>query len=204
MPTDPTACAAGCGRAPAPRSRHCRRHALRLTRYGHVNVMPLRDSEIRPFHAWVAAGFDRYADQKATTAALTLAERLLAFRPTRDFTIHYKAASALQGLADAGVSPRDVLIRVAVFYAFLQVRPSRFHGSQKAEDFALARLVLRLGPRRARRDPRPSARLLQFLGERIRTDCAPYALALLRRIEQDADHERALRGAAVSFAEDTP
>jgi hypothetical protein len=184
--------APNCGRPCRPHNRHCWRHAARVKRYGAATAMPLRyRSAIKPHYAaWAADGFARYADHPATQAALGLADELLNYRGAQGFSYQTKLANYLEHLRHAGITPRDVLVRVTELAGFMEAHPERFR-SQREEDFALARGVLYLVAHTLHSRP-DGARILLALGPMVRQLCLPFALGLARRLEKDSDDRAAL------------
>lgn len=77
--------------------------------------MPLRyRHDIRPrFHQWIAEGYNRYANHKATAAGLKLADSLLSYgapESVNAFTYQLEIAGVMRSLRDHGVTARDLLL----------------------------------------------------------------------------------------------
>jgi hypothetical protein len=162
--------------------------------------MPLRYRvEIGPhFHAWAVEGFRRYASHPATQAALALADELLHYKATHDFTYQRAIENYMGNLRDSGVTPADVLIRVVEYVGFLEANPTRIR-SQREEDFALARGVLHLVPYRLIGRP-TGARMLKALGPMVRESCYLFALGLARKLVSDSRKRADLMRQAGDFS----
>lgn len=195
-----TCSAPRCGRPRDSWHAFCGLHAKRVYRHGHWSVRAgIRESDLRGYREWVDEGLYKYHNTKAVQVALQLAEATLNYQPTHDFSHQRQLASMMHGLRDHGVTARDVLLRVCLFHAAFEEYSERFHGSQRAEDLAQARLVMRLTPlQRAARRRWPS-RSLQLLGSMLREDLGPFALGLLRRLKADAEAVHQLRAATLDL-----
>lgn len=160
-------------------------------------------SQIRPhYHDHIRVGFDRYRSKRATQAALQLAQEALDFTytPPQDSVQCRKwvtLARAMGDLRDGGVTAEALLCRVAEFVAYLEDHPSTFK-SRRAEEFALARCVLHMirwqGEGRGQ-----GAELMEVVGPLIREACYPFALALVKKLTQDIDHQHELKKASANL-----
>jgi hypothetical protein len=153
--------------------------------------------DIGPHYKWVAEGFDRYISHRATEAGLQLASEVLNYRATHGFTYQREIERYMTRLRDHGITAGDVLVRVAEFVAFVDQRQGKL-GSQKEEDFALARIVIHLAPVR-RGERRPSGRVLSVLGSMLRDACYLYAMRLVAKLRKDAEERAELKRRSANF-----
>lgn len=194
-----TCSAPRCGRPRDSWHAFCGLHAKRQYRHGHYSVREgIREASLQPYREWVDEGLRKYTGSKAVQAALQLADSVLHYEPTNGYTFQRQLASMMQGLRDHGVTPYDVLLRVCMFHAAFDEYRERFHGAQRAEDLALARIVMRLTPL-ARKGRRWPSRALALLGATLREDLGAFAVTLIRRLQQDAEARHALRAATLDL-----
>ncbi len=159
--------------------------------------MPISDRQLAHNRPWIEAGLVKYADRAATHAALRLADELLHYKATHQFTFMLDIQAHGERLRGAGVTARDLLIRAVEFAAFLEVHPDQFR-RQREEDYALARTLLRCAPIR-RGGKRPGGNVLRVFGEIARLNLYPFAFALLKRLGEDAEKRDELRRACMDF-----
>jgi hypothetical protein len=191
-----------CCRLRAGWSTHCHRHAKNLNRFGHPEAMAIRyDRHIKPgYHAWVEAGFVRNQHQTGPMdAGLRMAQMLLDWTPTTERrSCELEARRYLDMLVQNGVAPKDVLIRVAEFVAWMENNPGRVHNLRE-ENSHLARLVLTLVTWKLRYK-QPEGKVVRFLGELIREHCMTFATKLVQKIRRDADKWHDLKMQSGDFA----
>lgn len=156
------------------------------------------DTAIRPhFHRWALAGFAKYRDHKATQTALSLAQMLLDWKPTAEFTYQTHAWRLLKGLRDNGVLPEHVLVRVLEWIGWMNANPGKVV-NQREEDSHLARLVLTLTPYGLRYRP-PGGHTIRLIGELVREHCYLWAMRLATKLEADGDAMANLRRSSGDF-----
>jgi len=153
--------------------------------------------EIRGKYDWIAEGVARYRSHPATQAALKLTVAVLEYQPSHGFSYQRELQRYLQRLTYAGITAEQVLVRVCELCAHIERHRGRFE-SQRCEDAALGRCVIYLAPIRAGEKP-PSVRVMVALAGMLRDACYPFAVSLLRRLEQDADERHELKKLAGSL-----
>lgn len=179
-----------CALLPTVRSRYCKTHQHRCTRYGAPEGSPMESQELRQYHAWIADGIARYGNRKGTHSAVRLAEELLAYVPAGNWRPGRDIRAQLDRLVRGGVEPVEIVQRVCEFFAYVEAHPHRFNSPRPQEqDHALARAVLSLRPVGS---ARTGAKMQRFLGEMLRGSLGPFALTLVRRLQKD-DAERIAR-----------
>jgi hypothetical protein len=103
----------------------------------------------------------------------------------------------MRRLKAAGVTPKDLLVRVVEFVAHMDGHPDTFR-KQREEDFALARALVRM-VRCPKGSKRPQGHMLAALGELTRMNLYPFALSLIKRLHEDGERRDALRRASLNF-----
>jgi hypothetical protein len=170
---------------------------LRLSRYGSPVAQPLPLDQYEHHEAYLDAGLTKYAGTTAVTTALTLAAEVLNLKAAaQGFTVQLTMEREMARLRRHGVTPRELLLRVAAHYAYTKLRPFR---DDRADRAALARAVLRLAPLEGYR---PNTRLLQWLASEITGRLALFAIRFIERLSADAEREHARLRATTDF--DTP
>jgi hypothetical protein len=156
----------------------------------------------RHYHQFVQQGMERYAGHRATQAGLRLASELLggsldeAAAAPNACSMHTERARAFRLLRDHGVTPAQLLARLAEVVCFTEDHPERIP-NQKFEDHMLARAMLTLVPWKIRF--RPGAKLLRHTGAMLREHLYPWALAFVRKLRSDINETHALIKASISF-----
>lgn len=197
-----------CGRPAHGWGAFCGNHAARQYKYGHASLRAgIRETELRSYAKWVGAGLARYRNTKGTESVLKLiTERVLNFnqpdscvRAERDLT------RIMQEYRYHEVSASDVLARVAIFQAYSGANAARFRGSLRAENIALARMVLRLVPM-SRAGKRYPTKAIERLADELRRCAVPYANRLLQLVQEEAArlHEGVLASLDLSTPADVP
>lgn len=131
-------------------------------------------------------------------AALELVEReLFGYVPRHGWTGEVETQGAFTWLREKGVTPADVLQRVAEVAAVEHWGRARF-GEEREVHYAYARSVLRLGKMGTWR---PAARLLRFMGPLIVDELAPWAVGFLRRLDKDQGKKADRKSASMDFSE---
>lgn len=147
---------------------------------------------IRPhFHQWIALGLGRYTDHPATKAGLALADRLLHYKASHEFTALLAVEHLMATLRDHGVTAKDLVVRVAEFHAFFDTRPDAVR-SQREEDFAIARGVAHLIPWKGSGRTLGS-KVLQHLGPLVREHCGLFCMRLVARLKSDLEKDAELK-----------
>jgi hypothetical protein len=179
---------------------YCPKHQARHFRYGHPCSEAIPDERFHESREWIAEGLRKYRNTKAVSAALHLAHELLNYSPAHHVTVQRKIKERMAYLRDCGVNELDLVRRVCEFLAYIERRP---YPSQRAEDYGLARSVLRLAPLGRYR---PGGLLLKWLGPLVRESLYVFGIAFLKRLETDAQKARDLRINCTDFdnINDTP
>src|SRR5919108_1341144 len=138
--------AAGCGRkAPHPFSNYCSTCAMRIIRNGSPHASALDLHELKLYRDSIRATVHRHRASPAVQGALALAGELLNYTPAHDFTVHHNLRTQMQRLLAYGVTPEDVVCRVAEFVAWEKEHPIELKREQQCK---LAMAVLKLAPLR--------------------------------------------------------
>jgi hypothetical protein len=145
--------------------------------------------------AFIREGLGRYQQSKPVTSALALAESTLEYVPDYGWTWQYDLEKRMAILRGAGVTPLNLIQRVAEHYALVERQPHLFK-VQRSQHMALARHVLRLTKLGRWR---PGTRLLISLGGMLAEDLGAFAIQLLRRLQTDLAERQALRRSAADF-----
>lgn len=175
------------------RSRFCGMHMARYDRNGHPVAMAIPDQRFDEFSKMIDRGLCKYANSKAYSAALRLADDLLNFEPPARFNVYLDIERRMKALQGEGVTPSDVVRRVCAYFAYTRLHP---RPDQRSDDYGLARAVVRLAPLGKWR---PNSRLLKFLGPEIRERLSVFTNAFLDRVEADEAERRALKDASRDF-----
>lgn len=175
------------------RSRFCGRHMNLHNAHGHPVAKAIPDREFNQRREWIDRGLVRYSNTKAYNAALRMADELLNYEPSHQFTVLLQMQRRLRILQGAGITPLDVVRRVCAYVAYIRLHP---RPDQRSEDYGLARAVLRLAPLEGFR---PQGRLLKFLGPEIRERLYVFANAFLDRLERDESERRARLADSADF-----
>jgi hypothetical protein len=126
-----------------------------------------------------------------------LAEQLLQYKASHEFTALLAIERLMTSLRDYGVTARDLVVRIAEYYAYFDARPDTVRG-QREEDFAVARGVVHLiawkGSGRTL-----GSKVLQHLGPLIREHCGLFCMRLVRRLKEDLQQEAELKKVAGSL-----
>ncbi len=184
----------GCGQQvkSKPWSKHCEHHHSHARLYGHPTVKVPRHLEYRRYRDPVAKTLAKYDRSKAVQAALAVADDLLTYRPRMDYKNHLQLAEHMAFLREGGVTAKEILQNVCETTAMRML--GRRLEEERAFDYALARRVLMLRPRAARREGswRPGGPLLRYAGNLIREEFGAFPYGLLAKLESD-DEARAVR-----------
>jgi hypothetical protein len=177
------------------RSQYCISHAARAYRYGDAmqTAIPLKLYE--PDREFIREGLARYRNSKPVESALKLADAILNYTPDYQWMWKRDLERRMAILRSAGVTPNDLLQRVAEHYACVERMPHLFK-SQRGQHVALARHVLKM-KRPGCRDT--TARLRFSLGSLLAEDLGAFAIQLLRRLQQDLEERHSLRRQAADF-----
>ena len=154
--------------------------------------------QIRPhYHEFIALGLSRYAEHPATKAGLALADQLLRYKASHEFTALLAIERLMNTLRDHGVTARDLVVRVAEFHAYFDGRPDAVR-AQREEDFAIARGIVHLiawkGSGRT-----IGSKVLQHLGPLIREHCGLFCMRLVARLKEDLEKQAELKKVAASL-----
>jgi hypothetical protein len=197
-----------CGRPSHGWGAFCSLHAIHQYRYGHASLRAgIRETELKPYAAWVRPMLSKYRGTKGTQNVLALiAEHVLAYnaagscvRAERDLT------SMMQEMRYHDVSPSDVLARVCVFQAYCGANAGRFKGSLRAENIALGQIVRRLVPM-GRTGQRYPIKAIELFGAELRRLVVPYADKLLKLVMVEAakQHDAVLASLDLTTPADVP
>lgn len=196
-----------CGRRTHGWSGFCGLHAARLTRYGHTALRSgIRETELRPFAQWVRPLLGRYRNTKGTASVLkAIDEFVLNFKGSEIIRAERDFERIAQLLRSHEVNATDVLTRVCIFQAYAAANQARFHGSLKAENLALGRMVLRLVPMQ-RSGQRYATRSVLVLAELLRQVAVPYCDRVIELAKQESSkmHELVLASLDLSTREEVP
>jgi hypothetical protein len=169
----------------------CVLHDHRKKRTGSPTGRCLRKRDLEPYRDIVSTALDQHRDNAACIAALQMAARMLALNTDDD------VGNTMRRLRWAGATPRELLTCVGAVWAHSYFR----HESDGAPlTFQLAHQVTLLRPlptrpARASRRPtpiRPGARVLQRLGNLLRSRFGVFFQQLLAAVETATDDERRL------------
>lgn len=181
---DPNAtgpCAGQCGRkARIHYSKYCCTCSRRIARNGSPHAIALNVKELEPYRKAIASTVHRHLNSKAIQGALALAAELLNYQPSHDFTYQTQLREQMQRLQSFGVTPEQVVCRVAEFVAW-----QRDHqiANKREQDCKLALVVLKLAPLRGWHK---RSNVLRALAQLITEDGLwRFACGLLMKIEQD-------------------
>lgn len=172
-------------------ARFCPRHANISSRYGSPTGGPPRDAELATYRAMIRAGLRRYAEAKPVRAALDVAREILDFEIPAGRAGVVGVAEEMQRLRHAGVTPADVLQRVAEVYA-LMLFADRFSDPRELDAY-LARAVMKLARRYSPK--RPTSHTRRTLAYRLKGSLQDFSLHLLLRLTRDEEAERQRRAA---------
>ncbi|MDQ2651565.1 MAG: hypothetical protein M3Z20_00860 [Chloroflexota bacterium] len=136
-----------------------------------------------------------HKDTQAGTAAFELARALMEYRADTPLAADQRLQQAWEIQRHRGADPWEVVARVVAFYLFMDHRPGYFR-NQKAEDVALGRLCLHSMPLGGHRY---SATVYAPAGELIRRHLGQFALALIRKVNKDADRVAQLKAKSAAL-----
>lgn len=154
------------------------------------------------FHQWCLDGYRRLANHPAMQAGREKAARCLAFTYEPDPSVAQvagwrDAARAMRLLKDHGVTPEQLMLRVAEMVALFDAEPHRCP-SQPAEDMALGRAVLHIP--RWHGEGRGQGKMLTLATARhVREHLYGWALAFVRRLQADDAKDAELAKRAATF-----
>ena len=155
----------------------------------------MKKGELAQYRKRISFVLDKYATSSAVSAAVMLADDLLNWKPRADFTNHYRLATQMTRLREAGCTAREIIQRVAEVWS-LQAFDQRF-GSERELEYALARAVLML---RSQGKWRPSGPLLRLLGSELHEALGKFAAGVCWRIERDDEVRAGAKKAFDSWA----
>ena len=81
-----------CGRKTNRRSNLCTTHRMQAWRHGAAGKAGVREPDYKPFNNWCADGLARYRNTAATAAALQIANTLLNYTATHEYTYQTELA----------------------------------------------------------------------------------------------------------------
>ena len=162
---------------------------------------PLRNCELAAVRDEIMAGLAKYQSTTGVQAAYKLAAELFEYRahPVNRSARHM--AEQLQRLKDHGVSPWDILQRTAEVYACIEGSPPGRFENADVEAITLARSVLKLA---SMGRYRAEGHMLRTMGAHVREVLGVFAVAFVRRLEQDKVGRRARIKQSASFEEAKP
>jgi hypothetical protein len=180
---EPQQCRAGCGRmAKVPWSYYCHMHATRLVRHGAPNASLIKADQLARYRETVRAAIHRNSETPAVQGALRLAQQLLDYRPSHQFSFQLTLRRRMQILVGANVSPEDVVCRVAEFVFYENDNPFKY---ARERDMQLARVVFKLAPMSKWVPTAHASRLLA--GLIIEDGLWRFAAGLRLKLERDHD-----------------
>lgn len=124
----------------------------------------------------------QHAEAPAAQAAFQLAAQMMAYKASTVLSADIRLEQAFAIQRERGASPQEVVARCVAFYLWIDRRPGYFK-NQRAEDVGLGRLCLHAEPLGGYRH---GASVYAPAGRIVREHLGVFALALLRKIENDA------------------
>jgi hypothetical protein len=159
---------------------------------------PLQDTELLSVREEIKAGLAKYQRTTGVQAAVQLASELFAYdaHPANRSAQHMVAQFAR--LQSQGVTPWDLLQRVTEVYACILKAPSGRFENTEVEAITIARSVMKItsmGRYRAQ------GHMLRTMGTHLREALGVFAIAFVRRLEQDKVAHRSLINQSTVFEE---
>jgi hypothetical protein len=156
----------------------------------------LRMHELVPLRADIVAGLAKYQPTVGVQAAVRIAGELFEYRAHPCNRSARQMQEQFQRLHAHGVTPWDILQRLAEVFAFIEQAPLHRFENADVQAITLARAVLQLvslGKWRA------NGHMLRFMGHHLMDALGVFALNLVRRLEQDRLSRRALINESANF-----